>query len=117
MDQIDTRTYHEYTIDETYFFQDCTYTRGNKTILTCSGLFERQYIQMIFFIFLCENSTGIYHYKILRIITQIYHMDIDDALYNLVYNKTSSFLYEHQLLSATIGKWDDNYKSTSIFRS
>ena len=96
MDQIDTRTYHEYTIDETYFFQDCTYTIGNKKILTCSGLFERQYIQMIFFIFLCENSTGIYHYKILRIITQIYHMDIDAHRENLMFYYIPSYIMHHQ---------------------
>ena len=46
VDQIDTRTYHDYTIDEGYCFQDCTYTRGNEMRLICYGLFERQYIHM-----------------------------------------------------------------------
>ena len=32
LDQIDTRTYYDCTIDEIYFCEDCTYIRGNETI-------------------------------------------------------------------------------------
>ena len=46
MDQIDTRNYHEFTIDKNYFCGDCIPTRGNQTRTTCSDLFERQYVHM-----------------------------------------------------------------------
>ena len=37
--QIDTRKYHDYTIHERYFCEDCKYTRINEMRLTCSVLF------------------------------------------------------------------------------
>ena len=41
MDQIDIRTYHDYTIYEQYVCQECPYARGTEMKLICSGLFEK----------------------------------------------------------------------------
>ena len=46
VNQIDTRRYHDYTIDEIYFFGDCVYMRENDIIITCCALFQRKYLQM-----------------------------------------------------------------------
>ena len=45
MNQIDTVTYHEYTIDELYFYQDRPCKRGTEMKLSCSGLLKRKYEQ------------------------------------------------------------------------
>ena len=47
MDQIDTRTYHDFTIYKIYFCEDCIFKRGNYMRRPCADLFEMQYIQMI----------------------------------------------------------------------
>ena len=87
MDQINTRTYNSNKIDERCFCDDRIYTRENEMRLTCSGIFDRKYIYMIFFITLCKKSTGVSFLNILRIITIIYHMYIGYELYNLAYLK------------------------------
>ena len=46
MDQIDTRTYHDFKIDKIYLYVDCIFTGWNEIIITCSALFERQYLKM-----------------------------------------------------------------------
>ena len=76
-DQIYTRTYHDCTTNE-IFCQEFPYRKGTTIRLTYSGLFERQYKQMIkIFITLCKNSTERYSSNILRIITLINHMYIE----------------------------------------
>ena len=59
------------------------------------------------FIPVCKYLTGRYNLNILRIITLIYHIYIEYELYNLEYNNTPVFLYKHQFISATMGKWYD----------
>ena len=53
VDQIDTRMYHEFTIDEICLCGDCIFTRGNETTMACYDLFERQYVHLRFFSFSC----------------------------------------------------------------
>ena len=81
--------------------------------LTCSDLFERKYKQMReIFIPLCKKSAERYQLNILRIITLIYHMYLEYKLYNLAYNNTPGFLYEHQFINETRGKWYYNHTFT-----
>ena len=61
------------------------------------------------FITLCKNSTDKYHLNILKIIALIYHIYTEYEFYNLAYNNNPFSFYEHQLITATMGKWDDQY--------
>ena len=102
VDQIDTRTYHDFNIDKSYFKGNLIFTRGNETRMTCYDLFKRQYKQMRKKIIpLCKNSPNRYDLNLLRIITLIYHMYIEYELCNLAYNKNTVFLYESQLMHGT----------------
>ena len=47
VDQIDTRTYHDFTIDKMYFCGGCIFTRGNDMRMICSYLFKNIYVQTI----------------------------------------------------------------------
>ena len=44
-------------------------------------------------------------------------MYIDYELYNLAKNKNTGFVYEHQFINATMGKWEDHYTFIKIFRN
>ena len=55
-EKIDTRTYHEFMIDENYFMGDLIFTKGNEIRITCSDLFKRQYKNMGFFSFPCVKT-------------------------------------------------------------
>ena len=46
VEQIDTRTYHDYKIDVKYFCGKCIYTRSNEMRMTCSALYQGQFLQM-----------------------------------------------------------------------
>ena len=88
MDQIDIKTYHELTINQIYFCGDCVFTRGYETRMTCYALFKIKYVHVSkHFISLCKNSPNRHHLNQLSIITLIYTMYIEYALYNLAYRK------------------------------
>ena len=46
VDQIYTRTYHDFTINDIYFKEDSIFTISNEMRDTCSQLFMGQYIQL-----------------------------------------------------------------------
>ena len=46
MEQINTRTYHDFSIYTSSFKEDSIFTTGNKMRRTCSDLFENQYKQL-----------------------------------------------------------------------
>ena len=43
VDQIDTITYHEFTIDQSYFKGNPNFTIGNEMIMTCYDFLGRKY--------------------------------------------------------------------------
>ena len=43
VEQIDTRTHHEFTIDQRYFKIDSIFNTGNKIRMTCSDSLKRQH--------------------------------------------------------------------------
>ena len=75
----------------------------------CAKLFQSHHQQMTkILISLCKQSTDIYNFNILRIITIIYHIYIECELYNLVYKKPSYFV-ELELINSTMGHCKDQY--------
>ena len=61
VNQIDTITYHDFTIDKSYFKGELIFNRGNEMRITCSALYERQHKQMRqICIPLCKKSPNIY---------------------------------------------------------
>ena len=53
MNQIDTRTYDEYTMPENYISQYCLLQRASETRITCTSIFEIQYKGIIKYWFPC----------------------------------------------------------------
>ena len=47
VDQIDTKIYPDYIIDERYFYGDCINIRANEIKITCSALYQKQFLQII----------------------------------------------------------------------
>ena len=115
--KFDTRTYHDFIIDQSYFKGDLIFTKGNEMIMTCFDLFKRQYKQMKnSFIPLCIESHDRYYFNILRIITIFYHLYIEYEIYNLAYNKNKGFLNDIRFIKVTMGKRDGYYTFLKIIR-
>ena len=115
--KFDTRTYHDFTIDHSYFKGDLIFTKGNEMRMTCFDLFKRKYKQMRkILIPLCIKSHDRYYFNILRIITIFYHLYIEHEIYNLAYNKNKGFLNDILFIKVTMGKRDGYYTLLKIIR-
>ena len=68
------------------------------------------------FIPFCKILTNRYHLNLLMIVTLIYHIYIEYELYNLEYHENMGFLYDHQFIHGTMGKWRDHYTFIKVFR-
>ena len=75
--KIDTRTYHDFTIDKSYFNKDSIFTIVNEMRMTRSDLFERQYKHRRKFHYLVSQVTWQIFFNILRINILFYHFYIE----------------------------------------
>ena len=84
-------------------------------VYSCDKLFRGQYIHLRKnFIPLCINSPDRYYFNLLRIITLLYNIYIEYAIYNLSCNTGEDILYGGLFVDGTMCRWDHAVKLSEI---
>ena len=94
---INTKRYEDYKITGKCCGVESQFKRSSETRIICESKFQKQRQLMTKeLIPLCENSSDIYYFNILRITAIICQIYIESESFNLTYKNIQIWVYEHE---------------------